>query len=130
MFTPLHRSQVEGLLNRCAQRYRIRIYRFANVGNHLHLVVQTQNRNHILARRDLASFLRHFAGTVAMLVSGSRKGASAGKFWDQPVYSRIISWGREFKGVMIYLVKNIFEAAGFWDRKRQPHGFIPLMEGT
>jgi hypothetical protein len=31
-----------------------------------------------------------------------------------------VSWGREFDGLLKYLVANLFEAKGFWNRKLHP----------
>jgi REP element-mobilizing transposase RayT len=56
--------KIQRLLNRQARRFGIRIYQFANVGNHLHLLLRAPSRE---AFRD---FLRTFSGLVARLVTG------------------------------------------------------------
>jgi hypothetical protein len=94
------------LLRRFTRRYDIRLYEFANSGTHLHLLLHTKSR---LA---LQNFLRAFAGMTARLITGARKGFAVGKFWDFLSYSRIVSWGRDFRGVRAYVVQNIFEAMG------------------
>lgn len=53
------------ILNACAKRYGIRVYRFVNVGNHLHLLVKCQARAYSNAKKDFQSFTREFAGAVA-----------------------------------------------------------------
>src|SRR4051794_31766319 len=63
-----HKWRVLDLLHRTAKRHRIEIYRFANVGNHLHLLITAKDR------MGLRAFLREFAGRVAMLITGSVKG--------------------------------------------------------
>jgi hypothetical protein len=82
------------------------VYRFANVGNHFHLLVQVKRR------RDLQNFLRVFAQGVVFLVTGAKKGNPIGKFWDALAYSRIVEWGKDWKGMLTYLRKNLLEAKG------------------
>lgn len=128
LLRPKNRDLVEKTLKCCARRYGVKIYRFVNVGNHLHLLISATAARHEcsksqrngFARADLAAFLRQFAGSIAFRITGASKTNPVGRFWDELVYSRIVSWGREFETVMRYLVKNIFEAAGLWNRKKYP----------
>jgi REP element-mobilizing transposase RayT len=108
---------VRQALQRFADRHGVRVYKYANAGNHLHLLVRAR------CRTALQNFLRAFAGITARLVTGARKGAPVGKFWDMIAYSRIVQWGREFATVRAYVVQNELEAAGcipFQNRKRFP----------
>ena len=107
MLHPRHCKRVESLVHTAARRFGIRVYRYANVGNHLHLLVQTRKS------RDFQNFLRFLTGAVAFAVSGARKGNPIGRFWEKLAYTRIVSWGREFETVTAYFIKNLFEAAGF-----------------
>ena len=128
MLKPRHRAWIEDMLKRCSKQYGIKIHRFVNVGNHLHLLLSADGRSHecaksqryTRARADLAAFLRHFAGSIAFHITGASKSNPVGRFWDELVYSRIVSLGREFETVMRYLIKNIFEAEGLWNRKKHP----------
>jgi REP element-mobilizing transposase RayT len=95
---------VRETLRRYARRYGIRIYEFANAGNHLHLLVRAK------CRLALQNFLRVFAGLVARRVMGARKGRAVGRFWDMLAYSRVMSWGRDFHGVRAYVLQNELEA--------------------
>jgi REP element-mobilizing transposase RayT len=106
------RQHVDQAVTRIAKRHGVRVYRYANVGNHAHLLVKTPSR------RAFQRFLKELAGTIALLVTGAKKGAALPKnetsrgFWDQLAYTRIVSWGREFKALELYILKNLFEAAG------------------
>jgi REP element-mobilizing transposase RayT len=122
LLTSKNKRLVQNALEHYAKLYRIKIYRSINVGNHIHLLLQTQNKTYTLARTDLANFLRRFSGEIAMKVSGARKGAPLpqSRFWDELVYSRLVSFGREFERVSTYFIKNLFEAHGLWDRKKFP----------
>ncbi|MBY0472014.1 transposase [bacterium] len=100
-----HKWRVWGLLQKVSERYQIRVYRFANVGNHLHLLVQARKRAQIQA------FLREFAGGVANLVTGAIKGRPE-KFWDGLVWSKIVDWGRQFRATAKYVMLNVLESIG------------------
>ena len=91
-------------LRRFATRYEIRLYEFANSGNHVHLLLRAK------CRLALQNFLRTFAGVTARLITGARKGYAVGRFWDFLSYSRIVTWGSDFRGVRAYVVQNRFEA--------------------
>jgi hypothetical protein len=52
-----------------------------------------------------------------MLITGARKANPAGKFWDHLAYSVIVNWGRHFRKVTDYVIKNLFEAAGVLNAK-------------
>jgi hypothetical protein len=50
-----------------ARRFDIRVYDFANVGSHLHLLVRCRRRE------AFQGFLRSFAGIVARKVTGAKR---------------------------------------------------------
>src|SRR4051794_22703013 len=67
----LHRRnkiRVQDLLEKLARRNGVKVYRFVNVGNHLHLLIQVRDRV------GFQKFLRVFAGQTAMIITGARKG--------------------------------------------------------
>lgn len=115
MLAPRNKRRVERSLAEIARKRGIRVYRVANVGNHLHLLLKTPDR------RALSAFLRELAGRIAMLITGAAKGR-AQKFWYGLAYSRIVSWGRDFKGVHLYLIQNLFEATGVLTQKMKARG--------
>jgi hypothetical protein len=89
------------------KKHRVKIRRFQNVGNHLHVIAQAASR------RELQSFLRVVPQAIAFLVTGTRKGNAIGRFWDGLVHSRIVRWGRDWSRMQDYVEKNRLEAAGF-----------------
>ncbi|MDZ4660017.1 MAG: transposase [Pseudomonadota bacterium] len=91
-----------------AKRFHVKVYEFANVGNHIHLLVRASHR-------DLfKGFLRAISGLIARISLGVERGcAKALKFWDQRPFTRIVSWKRDFEGVKKYVVQNFNEAMGF-----------------
>lgn len=97
---------VRDALQACARRTGIRVYDFANVGSHLHLLVRARRRGAFQA------FLRSFAGIVARRVTGATRGhpLSGGPFWSALAWSRIVAWGREYVSVRHYIYLNRIEA--------------------
>lgn len=106
LLQPRHRGRIESLVYAVARKRDIRILRLANVGNHLHLALQTRTR------RGFQAFLREITGKIAVLVTGAIKGSPSGPFWDHLAWSRVVNWGRELKGVLAYILKNMLEAEG------------------
>ena len=129
----LHRrncNPIRGLLERLQKSWRVKVYRYANVGNHLHLLIRARSR------ADWQGFIRELSGGIAMLVTGARKGLALARpkttevaesakrgFWDHLVYTRIVGWGRDYRGVVEYIMKNLWEAAGVPVRRLLERGF-------
>jgi len=92
----------------------VRIYQYANSGNHLHLLLRAKTR------RGFQRFLRTFSALVPRIVTGAKKGMPIvardpkghGKFWDALAYTRIASWGRHFFNGRYYVIRNELEAEG------------------
>jgi REP element-mobilizing transposase RayT len=101
-----HQRSVREALRACARRTGVRIYDFANVGSHLHLLVRSRRRD------AFQTFLRTFAGLVARAVTGARRGRPlrGGRFWSALAWSRIVSWGKEYWTVRRYIFHNQIEA--------------------
>jgi REP element-mobilizing transposase RayT len=94
-------------VNRKAEHFGVRVYRFSNVGNHLHILVLPGSR------KGFQNFLRAISGEIALLVTGTRKGrALKRRFWDVLAFTRVVSWGREFRSVTAYFAKNMLESLG------------------
>lgn len=72
----------------------------------MHLLLQAKRRE------DFQNFLRVFTQAVMFLVTGARKGNPTGRFWDALAFSRVVEWGRDWKNMLRYLEKNLFEGAG------------------
>lgn len=103
-------TKIQDILSRQGRRFGVKVYRFANGGNHLHLVVLPSSR------RGFNSFIRTISGLIARLVLGAEKGSAKGlKFWEKRPFTRIVEWGRDYKNVCAYLLQNTLEALGFID---------------
>lgn len=128
MLSPRLQPHVDQATRRIAAKHGVRLYHYANVGNHLHLLVKTPTRT------AFKNFLRELTGVIAVIVTGAKKGNSLAKreglrgFWDFLPYTRLVSWGRDFENLRLYFVKNLFEAAGLLTRRAKAAGVrvIPI----
>jgi len=101
---PQHAAKIHAAMRAAGRRHGVRVYEFANAGNHLHLLVRARSR------AEFQSFLRGLAGIVARIVTGATKGRPIGKFWDSLAYSRVLQWGQELCGIRDYVLRNELEA--------------------
>ena len=100
-------AKITAMIYVYAARFKVHVYRAANVGDHLHLLVKSSDR------KALADYLRVLAGRIAVTVSGAQKGVKRiGKFWDHLCWSRLVKWGREFHVVQRYVFANELEFLG------------------
>lgn len=90
----------------------MRIYKYANVGNHLHLLIK------IRTRRAWAAFIRELSGRIAHVaqgLGGRMKGVD--KFWKFRPYTRIVrGWREAFRIAKDYVQLNFLEAEGYIQR--------------
>jgi REP element-mobilizing transposase RayT len=102
-----HSRGVRRALDACADRNGVKIYDFANVGSHLHVLVRARRREAFQA------FLRSFAGIVARVVTGARKNRplTGGRFWSALAWSRVVRWGKDYWIVRHYIFRNRIEAS-------------------
>ncbi len=113
-----HIHLIETILREAAKRYGVRVYEKAIVSNHIHLLIRGKRRI------DLQNFFRMLAGHIAQNILSrhpltenqapkSVQRDKQNKFWETKIYSRLITWGREFKKVKNYVVQNVREATEF-----------------
>lgn len=101
-----HQKKINRALYSHAAKFHIKIYRFANAGNHLHILLKARSR------KNLGRFLKTIGGLIPRLITNARKGRIVGQFWDELVYSKVVQWGKHFKNTSAYVVKNTLEAFG------------------
>jgi hypothetical protein len=101
-----HEQAVREALRLCGRRSGVRVYDFANVGTHVHLLVRAKRRE------AFQMFLRSFAGLVARAVTGARRGRplQGGRFWSGLAWSKVVAWGRDYWQVRHYIFRNEIEA--------------------
>lgn len=103
-----HDREICGIVNAQAKKAGVKIYRQANAGNHLHLLILPHSRN------AFNKFIRAVSGLIARLVLGVQRGSAKGiKFWDKRPFTQIVEWGKQYQTVCKYLLQNTLEALGF-----------------
>jgi hypothetical protein len=121
---------VKSVIRKAAWLFRIKVYSFSLNHNHLHLSVRGK------CSVDIQNFFRVLAGHMAQQIlrkyplpqksgnapdrDGQRPAGYKRKFWNDLIYSRLVSWGREFRAVGSYIRLNQLEAAGLIRRTDQP----------
>ena len=106
LLLPKHAKLVHHIINKYGKRFEVRVYNFAFVGNHIHLLIKSKTRE------GLQNFLRVVAGQTAQRITHAEKGSPLAKrFWDLLAFSRIIPWGRAYSIVKHYIHKNILQGA-------------------
>jgi REP element-mobilizing transposase RayT len=113
-----HRNMIVSVMKKASKLFHVRVYEYAVCGNHLHLLVKGPDRE------SLQNFFRVFAGHTAQIIlkrhplpqarggAPTKRGCKKNqrKFWSYLLYSRIVSWGRDFKTVCEYIMRNSLEA--------------------
>ncbi len=122
--SPAIAQRIQRLVYRLARNRGITIYRFANSGNHLHIIARTPSRE------SYRGYVRALSGIIARITLGVERGKSKGlRFWDARPFTRIIEWGREYKIASKYVTQNLLEALGFipyQERKDRGSGREPI----
>ncbi len=112
---PQHAKHVETRLKAIARKFHVRVYQYANSGNHLHLLLRGKTRE------GLQNFFRTAGSQIAQLVTGARKGQPLKRrFWDSLVFTRLVTPGQDFNNVRWYVHKNMLEAEGLIAYERAP----------
>ncbi|MBK9293923.1 MAG: transposase [Oligoflexia bacterium] len=117
---------IKELIYNQAKTFGVRVYRLANGGNHLHLIIMPRSREAFHA------FIRSISGLIVREVLGAQRGCpqlgAKGKFrfWDKRPFTRIVEWGREYKSLNNYLDQNALEAWGFIPYQPRKSRFNPI----
>jgi REP element-mobilizing transposase RayT len=102
---------VDNQVEKTCKRHGVKLYRYANVGNHLHLVIK------IPQRRRWNAFIRELSGRIAQLVR--EKLSFDGEFWIQRPFTRLVAgWGKAFQAAKDYVYLNWCEGEGHIDREQ------------
>jgi REP element-mobilizing transposase RayT len=101
---------VDNNVDRICKKHGVTLYKYANVGNHLHLLIKLPRR------QRWAPFIRELTGRVAQLTKNALGLDEA--FWSQRPYTRIVrGWQKAFQIAKDYVELNWLESQGFISRK-------------
>ncbi len=107
MAAPRTRFWLRQYVPSLAKRVGVRLYHFSNNGSHLHCVFRAGSP------KSVHRFLRGLCGRIPRVVLGAERGKKKQTpFWEKRPYSRLISWGREFRNVIHYVERNVLESEG------------------
>jgi hypothetical protein len=114
VFVPGNQS-LEKLIFSQAKKFNIQIYEFALNWSHIHLVIRLKNQN------DYHKFIRSMTSIIAQKIK--MKYCATGRHYEKTFelrpFTRILSWGRDFKNTIHYQVLNQLEARGLVVRKKK-----------
>lgn len=121
-------TKIDSLIRNQAKLNNVKIYRFVNVGNHLHLVIKLEDP------KLFAKFIRAVTGLIARHVLKRERGPGISsaeefsipkkaspqdqamhkknQFWVARPFTRLIAWGRDYNYVSGYMDKNQNQANG------------------
>jgi len=109
LFSPGNRS-LEALIQKTAHEFNIQLYEKALNWSHIHLLIR------IRSREDYVKFIRALTSRITERIRKSRPQIET-IFALRP-FTRILSWGRDFKQALHYLIQNQMEARGLIKRKK------------
>ena len=90
--------KVDDLFAKICRRHGVKVFSYANVGNHLHAVIQIPDR------RMWAAFIRELCGAIATLMGGD--------FRAQRPFTRVVRvWKKALAYVLRYVELNQLEAS-------------------
>jgi REP element-mobilizing transposase RayT len=138
------------VIDKFSKRFQVKVYDKAICGNHIHCLVKGETRE------GLQNFFRVVAGHIAQeilrnyplqpherkAVGGAPKGLpkaspkvhrphpkNVRKFWSLLLWSRVVSWGRDYAAVLAYILQNTKEALGLVAYKPRRGRFAKTKDG-
>lgn len=103
--------KIRKIVEKFSHRYGIKVFKLANVGNHLHFHIKLTNRH------TYKPFIRALTAAIAMAVTGAsrwrplRKQAKD-RFWDYRPFTRVIQSYKALITLKDYILINELEGAG------------------
>jgi REP element-mobilizing transposase RayT len=105
LFSPKDKRLIM-LIRDSADRYQIRIYNFAVNWNHFHFVILVPSREAYI------NFVRFLTAQAVACLSKKHGKNLKGLFSLRP-FTRIVSWGQDFRRVCHYVAANIYESFSY-----------------
>ena len=102
---------VHTLLYSVAKKHGVKIYEYANVGNHLHLLVRIP---HV---RLWAAFIRELTGRLSQQMQGLKGPQKGEKYWAYRPFTRVVrGWRKAYQIAKDYVILNQLEGDGIIKR--------------
>ena len=109
IFNPTDKGAMR-IIQTHAKRFNIRLYDMALNWSHVHMALMLKSRE------DYNRFIR--AVTSALANYFRKKNPNLKSILDLRPYTKILSWGRQFKNVLNYIIDNQLEAMGMIYKKK------------
>ncbi len=100
-----HQTKLQEKSFAISRRHGVRIYAWCINWDHIHFVIRLRHVN------DYSNWIRELTKELVLVISKETKTKIKSFFTCRP-YTRIITWGREFREVLDYLKLNEMEVAG------------------
>jgi REP element-mobilizing transposase RayT len=95
-----------------ARKYHVKLYEYANVGNHIHAVIK------IPRGQTWAGFIRELTGRIALYMKRKGRAIKGQKFWKYRPHTRLVQgWQKAFRTAKQYVILNQLEAEGHISRE-------------
>ena len=104
-------SSLDKIIKDHAKKYQIKVYELALNWNHIHFAIRVPSRNAYKA------FIRTLTSAIVRILSKA-SGRNLKGLFDLRPHTKIVSWGRQFKNLIAYIVLNQKEARGKIKRKK------------
>lgn len=108
LFSPGNRA-LESIIRTTAQEFHVRLYDLALNWTHIHLVIRIGSPN------DYKKFIRALTSKIAAHLRAKKPQLKT--IFSLRPFTRILSWGRDFKNTLNYQILNQMEARGLISRK-------------
>ena len=112
VFNPGNKSLKELIRSQCHQ-FGIKIYDLALNWSHIHLVIKIQDR------KDYLKLIRSLTSILAGRIRRAKKDLINEDIFTLRPFTRILTWGRDFKNALEYQVLNQLEAWGLIKREKK-----------
>ena len=109
-FNPTN-SQLEKIIRTQAEKYSITIYDYALNWSHIHVLLR------VPSRKDYLAFIRTLTALIVGYLS-TALGKNLKGLFDLRPFTRVVSWGRDFKRAFDYQTLNQLEALGMITRAK------------
>ena len=101
---PKNFARANECLEKTAKKHGVRVYQYANVGNHFHVVLRIMNR------RQWAAFIRQLTSRLAFMAQIR---------WPKRPFTRIVAgWRKAYTALKRYIRLNQLEAEGLISRSQ------------
>lgn len=111
-FVPGSRK-LESLIRTHSEKYGIRIYRMSLNWSHIHMVMKLPDK------KAYVKFIRTITSRIVAYLS-KLKGNNLKGLFDLRPFTKILTWGKQFKTVVEYHDLNDLEARGLIVRRKKP----------